>query len=175
MSSVRLKNFEITLLDRPPVSCSVNHAARRDVQPVHEFVNWLSLGDIKNCNRPSTMCKYIVYTTLSSYEFRFYVFYTIETTWLIYMWAYKTVRTFLRTCNKPQLIENKPTSLHRWAKHFYSSLHRWAKRFYSIFFRMRDDYIPANYDCFVDKSTIQNSVVSDSVHQIFTHLNLFIG
>jgi hypothetical protein len=62
----------------------------------------IPVGDIKNCNRPSTMCKYIVYTTLSSYEFRFYVFYTIETTWMIYMWAYKTVRTFLRTCNKPQ-------------------------------------------------------------------------
>jgi hypothetical protein len=40
---------------------------------------------------------------------------------------------------------------------------------------MRDDYIPGNYDCFVDKSTIQNSVVSDSVNEIFTHLNLFIG
>jgi hypothetical protein len=88
-------------------------------------------------------------------------------TWMIYMWAYKTVRTFLGTCNKP--IE---TSLrYRWAKH-------WAKHFHSIFFRMRDDYIPANYDCFVDSSKFCTLYLCLRLNTSNFHtltVNLFIG
>ena len=124
------------------------------------------LGILKIAIAQVQYVKYIVYTTLSSYEFRFYVFYTIETTWMIYMWAYKTVRTFLGTCNKPIA-----TSLYRWAKH-------WAKHFHSIFFRMRDDYIPANYDCFVDNSKFCTLYLCLRLNTSNFHtltVNLFIG
>jgi hypothetical protein len=100
-------------------------------------------------------------TTLFSYEFQFYVFYTIETTWMIYMWAYKTVRTFLRTCNKPTSPPRSTDEPSIFTPYFSECA--------TITFRQIT----------IALSTIQNSViyicVSDSVHQIFTHLNLFIG